>query len=380
MSAAGAPHRNRGVYLLLLRLPRAAEWPVAGRTRKFPSGYYAYVGSARGGLAQRLARHVRTSQTVHWHVDALLARGTVRDIQVRLTDNPEAECSLAREVACWPDAHPVPGFGAGDCRCPTHLVRFSRRPGMSLLADWVRERLPDTFREMRQRYVNHAAFDRDPFETLVSCILSLRTQDPVTDAAAARLFREMRTPPEFAVADPTRIAQLIYPVGMYRAKAVRLVEIARMLQERFGGSVPEEIDDLLRLPGVGRKTANLVRSFAYHKPAICVDTHVHRIANRWGLVRTATPDETEATLRHVLPKPFWQEINAFLVQHGQQICRPTRPHCTDCPIADGCAYPCLRRHHALLEPIPNAPAHPSLRFADPANRPPQPRTRRSPFE
>ncbi len=353
---------DKGVYLLLIRLAKKAVWSVGGGEHSFPAGYYAYVGSAMNGLQGRLGRHLRPSHRRHWHVDELLVRGVALDVQVRLTDAKSAECELSDTVAAWPEARTVEGFGASDCACVSHLAYFRRRPGWSIRAGAVAEDLDAMFESMGGRYVDHAARDREPFPTLAKCILSLRTQDPVTDDAAERLFAEMRTPQEFAGSDPDEVAKLIYPVGMYRQKAKRLKEIGEILVREYGGAVPEDIDSLETLPGVGRKTANLVRSFAFHKPAICVDTHVHRITNRWGLVRTATPDETEQVLRQLLPERFWQPINGYLVQHGQQICRPLRPKCDLCPLRFGCRYEELCAERRVLESVDHVPAHPALRF------------------
>ena len=176
----------------------------------------------------------------------------------------------------------------------------------------------------------------DPFRTLTSCILSLRTQDAVTAGASRRLFALADTPEALARVPETELARAIYPVGFYRTKAKTLREIARLLLDRFGGRVPDTIDDLLTLPGVGRKTANLVVSQAYGKPGICVDTHVHRITNRWGYVATKTPTETEMALRAKLPRRYWPEINHLLVAFGQTFCHPTSPHCSTCPVASYC--------------------------------------------
>lgn len=352
---------DRGVYLLLIRLPRATVLAAKTRSWNARAGYYAYVGRAMGGLAARLARHLRTSQVRHWHVDSLLAAGRVVDVQVRLTADPQDECLTAAEVRAWPEAEPLPGFGASDCNCPSHLTWFASRPSRSLAAAQVLPRLPAIFSHLRRRYENVALRARDPFHSLVSCILSLRTRDPVTDAASQRLLAELQTPEAFAAADPARIDRLIYPVGMHRQKAERLIEIASVLGSRFDGSVPSDVEALTTLPGVGRKTANLVRSFAFHLPAVCVDTHVHRITNRWGLVRTPTPDDTERELRLRLPREHWIEINPLLVQHGQQICRPTGPRCDSCPLVGLCGYPRIQAERALLDRVAGAPPHPTLK-------------------
>jgi endonuclease-3 len=177
---------------------------------------------------------------------------------------------------------------------------------------------------------------RDPFRTLISCILSLRTKDATTAAASSRLFARAHTPEAMLALSLKTLERLIYPVGFYRTKARVIRGISRDLIEKFDGRVPDEIDELLTLKGVGRKTANLVVTEAYAKPGICVDTHVHRISNRWGLVRTKTPDKTEIALRAVLPLRHWIEYNGILVAFGQTICHPTSPWCSRCKIAALC--------------------------------------------
>jgi len=181
-----------------------------------------------------------------------------------------------------------------------------------------------------------AAEKRDPFLTLIGCILSLRTKDETTAVAAPRLFAIADTPSAMLQLTTDEIARLIYPVGFYRTKARVVQGISRDLLDRFGGCVPGSIDELLTLTGVGRKTANLVVTEAFGKPGICVDTHVHRISNRWGLVKTSTPEKTEAALREVLPRRYWIEYNALLVAFGQTICQPVSPWCSRCPVARLC--------------------------------------------
>lgn len=177
---------------------------------------------------------------------------------------------------------------------------------------------------------------RDPFRTLISCILSLRTQDATTAAASMRLFEQAHTPETILALPPKKLERLIFPVGFYRTKVRVIRGICRDLIDKFNGHVPDEIDDLLTLKGVGRKTANLVVTEAYGKPGICVDTHVHRISNRWGLVRTKTPEKTEMALREVLPTRHWLEYNGLLVAFGQTICHPTSPWCSRCKIEAMC--------------------------------------------
>ncbi len=177
---------------------------------------------------------------------------------------------------------------------------------------------------------------RDPFKTLISCILSLRTKDQTTAAASERLFARAQTPEAMVQLAPTALEKLIYPVGFYRTKARVIAGICRDLIDKFGGRVPDDLDALLTLKGVGRKTANLVVTEAFAKPGICVDTHVHRISNRWGLVKAKTPDKTEVALRIVLPARHWLEYNGILVAFGQTICHPTSPWCSRCKIAHLC--------------------------------------------
>ena len=176
----------------------------------------------------------------------------------------------------------------------------------------------------------------DPFRILIACILSLRTQDTTTGPAAARLFAVAPTPAEMLRLPAAQIAKLIYPVGFYRTKARVILGICRDLLERFGGRVPDTIDELLTLNGVGRKTANLVVTMGFSKPGICVDTHVHRISNRLGYVRTKTPEETEMALRARLPRRFWIGYNDLLVSFGQNVCTPISPRCSTCPVRALC--------------------------------------------
>jgi endonuclease-3 len=177
---------------------------------------------------------------------------------------------------------------------------------------------------------------RDPFRTLVGCLLSLRTKDETTGPAAARLFAVASTPAALERLATARVERLIYPVGFYRTKARTLRRVCRMLRVEHGGRVPDSMDALLALPGVGRKTANLVLTHAFRLPGICVDTHVHRITNRWGYVRAKSPNDTEMALRRRLPRAHWLEINEILVAFGQTVCRPLSPRCSDCPVAASC--------------------------------------------
>ena len=175
-----------------------------------------------------------------------------------------------------------------------------------------------------------------PFRVLIGCLLSLRTKDETTGPAAARLFALADTPAGIAALPRRRIERAIFPVGFYRTKAAGLQRVCRELLERFDGRVPSDLDDLLTLHGVGRKTANLVVTFGFGLPGICVDTHVHRISNRWRYVETDTPERTEMALRAKLPRRHWIHYNDLLVAFGQTLCRPIGPHCERCPIEPWC--------------------------------------------
>lgn len=176
-----------------------------------------------------------------------------------------------------------------------------------------------------------------PFPILIATILSLRTKDTLTAVVAPRLFAAADTPAQMLELSEERIAELIYPVGFYRTKARSIRQVCALLLEQYGGAVPADLDALLALPGVGRKTANLVLTIGFGLPGICVDTHVHRICNRWGYLQTSTPDATEFALREKLPQEYWIAINGLLVTLGQNICHPTSPHCSRCPVAAYCA-------------------------------------------
>jgi len=182
-----------------------------------------------------------------------------------------------------------------------------------------------------------AAERRDPFRVLIACLLSLRTKDETTGPAAARLFALADTPEAMRRLPAKRIERAIFPVGFYRTKARVLLGVCRDLLERFGGQVPDDIDRLLTLKGVGRKTANLVVTQGFNKPGICVDIHVHRISNRLGYVKTKNPTETETALRKQLPRRYWIGYNDLLVSFGQNICHPVSPRCSACPVRPRCA-------------------------------------------
>ncbi|MDC8450563.1 MAG: endonuclease III [Nitrospira sp.] len=178
--------------------------------------------------------------------------------------------------------------------------------------------------------------DRDPFLILISTLLSLRTKDRTTREAGDRLFAMARTPAAMLKLPLKKLERVIYPVGFYRTKAKAIHQICRRLIDDYGGVVPDSIDELVTLPGVGRKTANLVVTIGYGKPGICVDIHVHRISNRWGYIKTKTPEESEQVLRGVLPKQYWIIYNDLLVPYGQNLCLPVSPLCSTCKLTELC--------------------------------------------
>jgi len=177
---------------------------------------------------------------------------------------------------------------------------------------------------------------RDPFQILVSTLLSLRTKDETTTAASHRLFARADNPKAMLQLSAHEIEKLIFPVGFYKRKAKNLLEVSRIVLEKYKCAVPDDLDELLSLPGVGRKTANLVLTLGFGKPGICVDTHVHRITNRFGYVSTRNPEHTEMALREKLPARWWMPINDILVAFGQSLCRPTSPWCSRCKVEKYC--------------------------------------------
>jgi endonuclease-3 len=178
--------------------------------------------------------------------------------------------------------------------------------------------------------------DRDPFLVLISTLLSLRTKDTVTLQASHRLFAKAKTPQEMLALGMEKISRLIYPCGFYRRKAENIISISKVLLKEYGGAVPADQNDLMKLPGVGLKTANLTLNLGFGIDAICVDCHVHQIANRMGWVQTKTPEETERALRKIMPKKYWISLNELLVTYGQHICLSISPRCSLCSEQTSC--------------------------------------------
>lgn len=204
------------------------------------------------------------------------------------------------------------------------------------MIDEIVQKLKDA-KQKRSEFVDLMDTFNDPYLVLIGCILSLRTNDKTTYPATLRMLELARTPREMKGVGVNELAKAIYPVGFYENKAKQIIELSRIIDEELGGKCPDEIEDLIKFNGVGRKTANLVLSRGFNKPAICVDVHVHRIFNRLGYVKTKNPEETEFALRKKLPVKYWIDINTLLVTHGQNVCKPQKPNCAECPIAEYCA-------------------------------------------
>ncbi len=204
--------------------------------------------------------------------------------------------------------------------------------------------IPAVNRILKREFLKHSApvieliqaQTNDPFKVLVATILSARTKDQTTAEVARRLFQTVRQAADLRRLSPHELESLIFPIGFFRTKARHLHRLPDVLDAEFGGVIPQTVEDLCRLPGVGRKTANLVVTTAFDKHGICVDVHVHRICNRFGLVRTRTPRETEMALRARLPRRYWKTWNRYLVSFGQTRCRPINPRCGDCPVRACC--------------------------------------------
>ncbi|MGQ9616808.1 MAG: endonuclease III domain-containing protein [Spirochaetota bacterium] len=196
--------------------------------------------------------------------------------------------------------------------------------------------LREECKRWRSPIVTEVSRERSPFKVLISCIVSLRTKDEVTSEASRRLFSIADSPWKMALLETGEIERAIYPAGFYRTKARNIKRISQKLLEENSGIVPDSLEELLKLPGVGRKTANLVMTLGYGKQGICVDTHVHRIMNRLGYVSTKTPEQTEFVLREKLPTQYWLEINDLLVTYGQNLCTPVSPFCSRCRLYPYC--------------------------------------------
>lgn len=191
-------------------------------------------------------------------------------------------------------------------------------------------------KQPRSDFVNLMDSFKDPYLVLIACILSLRTNDRTTYPATLRMLKLAKTPQQMMKVDVKDLEKAIYPVGFYKNKAGQIIELSKIIVEKYNGKVPDSIDELCKFKGVGRKTANLVMTLGFGVPAICVDVHVHRICNRLGYVKTSNPEETEFALREKLPIKYWIPINSLLVTHGQNVCKPIKPMCDICPVNSYC--------------------------------------------
>ena len=199
-------------------------------------------------------------------------------------------------------------------------------------------------RKYKNPIVTEVSYDKDPYKVLISCLLSLRTKDAVTAKAANNLFKKAKTPSQMSKLKEKQIQKLIYPVGFYRVKSKRIKEISKALIKDCNGKVPSDMDELLKLKGVGRKTANIVLVFGFNKNALPIDIHCHRIPNRLGWIKTKTPEQTEMELRKILPEKYWIDFNNIFVVFGQNICVPVSPFCSKCPIYDYCPRIGVKKH------------------------------------
>ena len=202
----------------------------------------------------------------------------------------------------------------------------------------IPERIERIMEELRGLYKLRIFEDKDPYRVLIRTILSQRTRDENTDQATLKLFNKYPNMEDVALAPHDKLEKLVKSAGFYRVKSKRIKEVSHILMDDYNGAVPDTMEELLKLPGVGRKTANCVLVYAFEKPAIPVDTHVHRISNRLGLVNSKEPDQTELELEKIIPKTFWIELTDLMVQFGQDICRPIGPKHEECPLAEICDY------------------------------------------
>ncbi len=196
--------------------------------------------------------------------------------------------------------------------------------------------LREYYKENNKTLIDKVSTEKDPFKILISCILSQRTKDEITEKVTNNLFSVINSPEGLIKIEDKKLEKILYSIGFYKVKAKRLKEISKILIDKYNSSVPDNLEELLKLPGVGRKTANIVITKGFNKDGIAVDTHVHRISNRLGLVKTKKPEDTEINLRKTVPKKYWKELNDYLVNFGKKICTPISPKCSICPIEKYC--------------------------------------------
>jgi len=341
---------DRGVYLLVGLLEKVASIDTGSRTFHLQPGFYYYCGSAMKSLSARIKRHTHSvGKTQHWHIDYLTeAWRLIAAVPYVVADN-RLEHQLARIFSEFPDVAVVPGFGSSDCNCYGHLFtseQLIEEPVMRRLFRWQMEQTICALQNQYAGIQTPVEKFRTPWEILVSCIISLRTKDEVTGPAADRLLKAAPDPDQLAEMDPEQIGKLIFPAGFYRTKGKNLQQIARIVRDRWNGRVPDDKETLLALPGVGIKTANLVLADGFGQDEICVDTHVHRICNRLGWIRTETPEQSEKILKVLLPSSIIRITNGLMVKHGQNICKPIKPRCTGCPVRNLCHTGMKHENHS----------------------------------
>ncbi len=332
---------NKGVYLLLCFLPSDCKLKTKSKVFSLKKGYYYYCGSAMRGLSSRVNRHLKKEKVKkHWHIDFLTEKAQILFVNPYIVGDNALEHILA-EILFNEGLTPVDGFGCGDCKCKSHLFyskKLEAKPYLRKLFEKHIEKVIEILLELYKGKETPVEKFKTPWELLVSCIISLRTRDEVTAVSAKRLFNEASTPEKLMKLSPERIGELIYPAGFYKTKGRNLQKVAEIIVKKHKGEVPDNKEDLLKLPNVGIKTANLVLANGYGHYEVCVDTHVHRISNRLGFIKTDTPEQSEKVLKKILPKKYMREYNGLLVKHGQNICKPIRPLCNKCPLTKLCMY------------------------------------------
>lgn len=205
-----------------------------------------------------------------------------------------------------------------------------------MISEDLIKKLREFYKENNKTLIDRVSTEKDPFKVLISCILSQRSKDEMTEKITNDLFNIVNSPQDLLKIENEKLEKILYSIGFYKIKANRLKEVSKILIEKYNGLVPDKLNELLKLPGVGRKTANIVITKGFNKNGIAVDTHVHRISNRLGLVKTKRPEETEIKLKRLIPKKYWIELNDYLVNFGKNICTPISPKCSICPIEKYC--------------------------------------------
>jgi len=332
---------DTGIYLIIGYLPEKTEVITKGNSFVLQKGWYYYAGSALNSLSKRIKRHLSSEKKNHWHIDYLLEHLENTVILPYIVHDNRFEHILAQLLSSYKDISPVANFGAGDCKCYTHLFYSKTLSAKFIFKKLFTEQLKITaltLKEMYKGIVTPVEGFRDPFDILISCVISLRTKDEVTGPAARRLFKVANTPEKLSKLSVTQIEKLIYPAGFYKTKAKNIKKIAEIIHTKYNDLVPDRKDSLMALPNVGIKTANLVLASGFGHNEICVDIHVHRISNRLGWIKTETPEESEKVLKKILPMEYIKEYNSLMVKHGQNICKPRKPHCQNCKLQSICMY------------------------------------------